>query len=389
MEQMLSFSNIARAKNWLLNSGIQNIAQDEKVRGGFGSWYDPQTKDYPYIFSEITGYALTTLLHLYYQEPSRGLVERCNLAVDWLANWATHPSGGIRTRYFHKGPPKMYTGYDWKNGTLYTFDTGMVLFGVTNLYRTKQKGSYFDYARRLGEFLLMMQKTDGGFYAYCLPQTDEKVDIPDKWSTQSGAYHAKLALGLLRLYDLTGEGRYRDAAIDACEFALKFQRPSGRFVTYCREGDTHLHPHCYACEGLLFAGQILNEPRFVEAARRGTRWSLTGQMESGGIPSMYYRGSKKFGKYERSDVLAQVLRLGALTLGDSYREQLARLKSRLLEFQVESEDSAADGGFRYGSDEDGTEYPHVNSWCTMFALQALRMRAAREKGEDLGLDFLI
>jgi len=390
MENLPLSEKLRKAQNWFYNSGIQNVDREESLNGGFNSWYDPKAKEYAYIFSEITGYALTALVHLHHHgDPRDDLLQRGELATAWLTKQATHPSGGVRTRYFYKEVPGMYTGYDWKNGTLYTFDAGVVLFGVTNLYKTQANPDYLNYARTVAEFILAMQKPEGGFYAYFLPTIPEKVDVPDKWSTQSGAYHTKLALGLLRLFELTGDERYREAAVNTCEFALNFQRPSGRFVTYRREGDTHMHPHCYSGEGLLFAGQFLNEPRYVEAARRAAAWSLNSQMASGGTPSMYYKSKKEFGPYERSDELAQVLRLSTLTLDDSYLPRMQKLRDRLLQFQVESDDPAADGGFRYGWDEDGTEYHHVNSWCTMFALQALQMLAQRESGLVPKCDFLV
>ena len=46
-----------------------------------------------------------------------------------------------------------------------------------------------------------------------------------------------------------------------------------------------------------------------------------------------------------------------------------KLKKRLIKFQNLNKEQK--GGFRYGYDDQGNKYEHINSWCTMFALQAL------------------
>ena len=53
---------ILSAKDWLVNSGIQNTKGDEI--GGFNAWYDLGANEYSYVYSEITGYGITTLLFL-------------------------------------------------------------------------------------------------------------------------------------------------------------------------------------------------------------------------------------------------------------------------------------------------------------------------------------
>ena len=360
------------AKNWLLHSGIQSTSGDTK--GGFHSWYDGQ--GYPYVYPEITGYGITTLLYLNQLNLDKIFTERAELAASWLVNQAIHPCGGVR-------------GYDWRKGFVYTFDTGMVLFGIAHLYNETRKEKYIECARRLGDFLLGMQKSDGGFYAYFDPKKQEKVDIPDRWSKQAGAYHAKLALGLLKLFEITGDKRYKEGTYKLGEYALTLQQPDGRFVTFKKGGGTHIHPHCYAAEGLLFAGRYLSEPEFEEAARKATEWSFGNQMENGGVPSVYYLG-KRVERLERVDGLAQVLRLGLLTLDDSYRDRLAKLAERLSSFQNQSGDAAQRGGFRYGSDGEGNRPDCVNSWCTMFALQALKMYELKiVRGVNLSVDYLI
>lgn len=357
------------AKNWLLYSGIQNKSSNSQIDGGFNSWYDSETKSYAYVYSEITGYALTTLSYFYHLQPQEILLERARKAAHWLMNQATHPSGGIKTRYYlEKTEDK--TDFSKKERTLYTFDAGMVLFGACHLYKILKDKKYLEYAQKLAGFILSMRKPDGSFYALFDLVSKEKIDIPSKWSIQSGSFHAKLSLGLLSLFELTRNELYQKVAVKICDWSLRLQGSDGRFVTFRDSGDTHLHPHCYSAEGLYFAGKFLEKDKYLQAAKKAAEWAFSGQMDNGGIPSMYYKDSG-WGKWERTDALSQVLRLGVLTLGDDYKEKFNGMVDRILSFQSKSGDRHLNGGIKYGFDEEGKRLDHINSWCTMFALQAL------------------
>ena len=56
---------VKKTTDWVLYSGIQNTEGGLSKIGGFNSWFDTEKKNYRYIYSEITGYGLTTLAYLY------------------------------------------------------------------------------------------------------------------------------------------------------------------------------------------------------------------------------------------------------------------------------------------------------------------------------------
>lgn len=376
---------IELAKNWLLYSGIQNISEEKRFNGGINSWYDVNNKNYPYIFSEIIGYGITTLMFLDRIFLNPIFTERAELATHWLIDNATQEAGGIKTRYY-------YNKSDWENELLYTFDTGMVLFGVINLYLKTKKEEYLTYAKRLTDFLLSLQKEDGSFYAIYDPKTKEKIDKEDTWSTQSGSYHAKLSLGLLNLFDITKDEKYKKSAVNICKYALTKQELNGRFITFRGTKNTFLHPHCYSAEGLLYTGTYLKEKKFIDAAKKATTWALTSQLENGGIPNIYYEKQKSFSKHECTDEMSQVLRLGCLTLDKNYEEKLEELIERISQLQKSVGDKKVKGGFIYGFDIKGQKYEHLNSWCTMFALQAMifyKLYKENNLDTNMGLNLLI
>ena len=367
--------SIELAKNWLLNSGIQNLKGEHK--GAFNSWFDVNTKDYPYAYSEITGYAITTLLHLHELTKYTIFLERAKLAADWLSNKATHKSGGILCRYFYDKADFMGS---FENEEMFLFDSGMVLNGIINLYEITKEKKYLEFSKKLTDFMIGKQKQDGSFYAVYDAKNNKLTDSGDKWSTQSGAFHNKLAIGLLKLYEITKDEKYKDSAIKICDYSLKFFKEDGRVINFSKTGDSLFHPHCYTIEGLYVAGNYFKNNNYLESARKATRYLFNNQKKNGGIPQMFK--DNQFIEFERVDILSQTLRAGVLF--DIEKNKLERLKNRLLEFQ--NLDEKQKGGFRYGFDDKGNKYEHINSWCTMFALQALILY---ERSQDFNKFLLV
>lgn len=372
-----------RAAAWLLHSGIQNASGDRANAGGFNSWYDPSLGRYQYVYSEITGYGLAALAFLYAQNPSDALRQRAELAAHWLRVEATHPCGAVLTRKYYR-PEDASSDYSFESEVIYTFDNGMVVFGLMKWYALTRDEKFLNQAKKIARFLLSAQKNDGSFYPRYSARSGTFSESEEKWSTQSGSFLVKVGMGLSDLFDATAEKAYLDAARKSAEFALKKQTPDGRFISFQDTGGTHLHPHLYSCEGLLYAGERMQSSVYIDAAARGTRWALDLQLETGGLPSMVSADSRS--TVERSDTLAQALRLGAYFLkqgylGEPYKNKLRRLSDRLMSYQERG--GSQDGGFRYGP------APHINAWCSMFALQAIHYLRDAEAGIATRPDYLI
>lgn len=376
--------NINLAAEWLLSSGIQNISGPHA--GGFNGWYDIDKKSYPFVYSEITGYGITTLLFLNSLKNDGLFIKCAEMAAEWVMKCAMHSRGGVRARAYNTNPDNAYS---FDSNMLYIFDSGMVLSSLVNLYLATKKEPYLRAAIKIGNFLLSMQKKDGLFYAAYDANNDQRIDTQEKWSTQSGSYHAKLAIGLLDLYSANKDEAFKRSALDICNASLKEQQGNGRFITQQNEKSTHMHPHCYSAEGLLYAGIILEKNKFVRSAENAIRWALDNHLPTGGVPCKFV--DRKFIGHERSDTLAQVLRtalyLRNAGLMEQHDSKIERLRVRLLQFQ--KQDSKQRGGFFYGTELDGTKRNHINSWCSMFAIQSLVMYSHFKNRSKIGLNLFI
>ena len=356
MQKSTSFD---KARHWLLESGIQG------ENGAFSAWFDKGTAKHSFEYSEITGYGITALVYLSRVSEEKAALEKASKAMAWLEERAI-VEGGVLTRNYRdweNGNEK----FSFEGGNMLAFDTGMVLNGLVALYDETKDEKSLELAKCSAGFLLDRMFDGRKMHAVYSSREGKVEKAGDRWSTQPGSYHAKVAIGLLGLAGMTGEKKYEEAAVSLCDFALTKQAAEGRFVTNDTNNSTHLHPHCYSCEGLLFAGKKLSREDYVRAAEKAVEWAFDNQAEDGGVKP-FFDGS--WNENQRSDVLAQVLRLASALksmnlLQKVSSEKVAELEKRLLCFQDES------GGFLYGKELEGQERNCVNAWCTMFAMQAL------------------
>ena len=365
--------NIELARNWLLNSGIQNLGEIRDIEGtnlngSFNSWLDLNTNKYPFAYSEITGYAITTLLFLNHIEKDQEFLKRAKLAADWLINVKENnifPSIFSITNH----------NFQHKKDLAYLFDIGMVLNGLTNKYKATKEEKYLQESKRIANWFLELQKEDGSLPAIYNFKKNQIEDTDETWSTHSGSYHAKNSIGLINLYDLTKDQKYKNSAVKLCDYALTQQKENGRFISHI-EGGTNLHPHCYSAEGLLCTGIQLNNQNYINSALKATEWILKNEKDIK-IPRLY---TTTFNYNQRNDVLAQSLRLTIFLqkMGylQEYKTKTTKLLKKLIEFQHEQ------GGFMFGLDTNGNKLNHINAWTTMFALQALILHENEIRKED-------
>jgi hypothetical protein len=361
------------AIDWILRAS-QVQSDDPTLDGGFISWYDEQIQTPAYVYSEISGYMLSLLCSLWSRTGNEAVLSSAIQAGDWFLRTAHEPTGGFRC-LFSIGT----TRFDAKKDLIYTFDCGVILSGLVNLYRVTGQIRYLAASVTLGDWLInRMQKRTGAFLPLYDVAGDSYPENNAEWSLCSGSYHTKVAIGLINLFDVTQAEKYKRSAVAACDFALGFQQPDGRFVTFPDEGGTNLHPHCYSAEGLWVVGSYLKRTDYLEASARATAWAWCQQSSEGLIPRHHHNGENMYS--ERVDILCQAVRLAVIhraegRLPAALDVQIERLIPIILRNQSLSSDSNAHGAFYFGRQSNGEITRHANTWVTQFAIQALTLYA--------------
>jgi len=372
---------------WLLHSGVR--IKNGPNCGGLYGWKNLNPPSYPFIYSETTGYAITSYAYIYTELPK---YEAALYAAKDSANWLI---SNLYKKYKSSSVFLMQAGiveaanFDQKgdlSNQTYAFDNGIIIIGLLNLYKITKDQSILSAAEKMVKSLIDMffdgSKLVAVLDGLCKPieSTNLRDEYGVKWSSVSGPYHAKLSLCLLELSSLTNNNYYATISDSLCKFALKFQEADGRFITNPdQKSVTYIHPHLYACEGLIYHGIRQSNEIYTTAGIRGLIWAI-GQINpsTGGLP----RNTKERST-EQSDCLAQLLRLSIICHSkiqelmkknsfDSIDNIIEKLHLRLLDFYIS--EGVDRGGIRYQLPLDT-----ACSWCTMFTMQALRLWTKRKE----------
>jgi hypothetical protein len=251
----------------------------------------------------------------------------------------------------------------------------MIMVGLLNLHKLTGDLRFLRYSESIAKAIIqwfyesprMMAVVDQNFKPIVGNQDKEK-----KWSMVPGAYHSKLALGLLELADLTGEDSYRKVSYSICNSLKSWQTSDGRFITNPDTGITYLHPHLYACEGLIFSGLKDFKQEYLTMGLNGLKWAIKIMLSNGGVLPR----STLEKNVDQSDCISQLLRLLILCRPQLLEEinfrahslldkVIEKLHLRLLDFYIP-----------FGYEDEGAMKYQISmesacSWCTMFSMQAL------------------
>lgn len=362
-------------KRWLLGSGIQSS------EGGFYAWQDMKDKSSPYLYSEITGYAITMMCFLYKLTKDDVFLRSARNSARWIMQDALDSSGGVLTRDYLKDSVEHYS---FERGNIYSFDCAMVAFGMMKLFEITGDEEHLACAEKIVNFLnKKMLKPNGLYYPIFDIKKSTPYESTEKWSTQSGSFHCKLALSLCELASIKKEPSYVAMARRLIDASLENFYEEGRFITGSADKTSHLHPYSYTLEGMLFYANKTGDDSYNDTIRDAFDWMVNLQDESGGFPTRVFGDGRRSIAYSRSDIQSQILRLSYFIKSSFDRE---KLMAYLLELQ--NTDDGYKGGFIFGMDEHGVFQKHSNAWCSMFAIQALYLASGRAAG-DIVMDHLV
>jgi hypothetical protein len=306
---------------WLTNVSV--VQQD----GGVNSWVNDRHPGYRY--PEIAGLLLLLLSRegAAYGDVSDQIARA--LAED------VSPLGGIG-----------------RGGRDYTFDTAMALSGLLEHETVSGRVVEPGLTRRLADFL------DEALSARCASSGREgPAGDSRRWSRCYGSHLLKVSFSLCAYVERTSD-RHRLRHIGRLMEDLIPLYERGRFRNNRNSPETYLHAHCYAVEGLLCiqCRGLGDVGRIVSGA---ADWLTTIQDPDGGIPAWHDGQTRKGSSH--ADATAQAVRIWACLDPANYAEPIARSIGFLAGL------GSPCGGIRYCPGNYD-----VNTWATIFAIQAVR-----------------
>lgn len=242
--------HLEEAVAWLCRA--QDVTPDGGVARSYSLVYKPffGKKGWLGSYPETTGYIIPTLLDYAQFAGREDLRRRAIRMADWEIE--VQMSHGAVVGGTIDFPP-----------TPAVFNTGQVILGWCRVFRETGDARYLDAARRAGDYLVSCQNEDG---AWCRGSSR----FARRGST---VYNTRVSWGLVLLADLTGDARYREAAIRNLDWALSKQRANGWFADNCLDDPDRplVHTIAYAVQGILEAGIALGETRYIERAAETAR----------------------------------------------------------------------------------------------------------------------
>jgi uncharacterized protein YyaL (SSP411 family) len=364
------------ALTWLVNSEVRQPANAPKGLGGVKQGYNWKIRNYPYVYSEITGYAVSCFVNTYHWSGQTQYLDLAHQSAQFLLDIQDQTDH----QALHGAIPQ---GLSLPNLEVlpqyHSFDAAMCLQGLLDLNTIEPTPELRQSAQLIGDWLVtQMQQASGAFLSRYNATTGERTHNTGQVFDDGSCLHAKHAIGLLKLGRLTGDDRYTNAARRVCDWVLGLQDKDGAFWTTEGRGKVVSHSHCYATEGLLYASEAIKNERYREAAHRAGLWLLQAQNQDGSINIDYKQTWWRMGRritekvFPRrvSDATAQAIRIWLalyyIHSDQRFLKASHKAKKFLQRMQVSaSNDLNALGGLSYWPD-----HPMMYTWCVMFAIHA-------------------
>ena len=303
------------------------------------------------ISTEITGYAISTLLYLHAETGDSEYLQRAVTAARFLCREAwdgsampfeTDPTAEGRLTYF--------------------FDCGIVVRALLSAWRTTGEQEFLDVATSVAAAMAQdFRAPEGHYHAILSLPGKHPLECDDlRWSRSPGCYQLKSAMAWWELSAATGDTQFGEAYRHLLDCSLKSYNaflPGGSNPLKVVD---RLHAFLYFLEGLL---PCAGERRCAAVL-------------SDGIRLVEHHAAETRVQFERCDVYAQLLRIriyadwaGAVSLDWRAAQHEA---SALAAFQATDPDPRIGGGFYFGR-KDAVQVPYVNPVSTAFGLQALSL----------------
>jgi hypothetical protein len=238
------------ATRWLVR------AHDATTDGGVSYGYSLRG-GWKASYPETSGYIAETLFQLAEHFGDPGLALRATQICDWLLE-VQNPDGSFSN-------PALVG----RQGIV--FDTGQDLFGLLEGYRRTGNEKFLRAACQAGNWLVAV------------------ADSRDRWTRQTyrgipHVYNSRTAWALLKLNAVVAKSDYERVARANLDFALENQMPSHLFQHCAFEADTapFTHTIAYAIRGLLESSVLLNDPQYLDAAKRAAK-AVAGYLEPCGF----------------------------------------------------------------------------------------------------------
>ena len=373
-------TNTLELETWITSSGLAITDESSVNFGGVQSYYDEKNKKYSFLYPEIAGYFISTMCFLNNYHQNQNYTKLAKKSADWLINLHTKYGGIIQS-----------LSADSQSNLVYSFDTGICAKGILDCYELTQDTRYFEFGKTLVDFLSLEMINDDGTIKP-IKNIETQLYPSDKklWYNQNGCLHIKNAIPFLQMYKITNEKTYLDKAKLISDTYIEFQNTDGSISIHKGNNTIHMHTMCYALEGLLYSFNVTRDKKYLDCCYDALNWCIKMINDDGSI-NLWFNSKYSQSKtcYHISQLIRLLLLVGKIKQNDQYHNHVEKLMSFLLDLQAHSTDKRINGGFyeeSYKSMFGWKKRLHLNSWGSLFAIQALAWYQTKiDPDKDIGM----
>jgi uncharacterized protein YyaL (SSP411 family) len=156
-----------------------------------------------------------------------------------------------------------------------------VIFGWVRAYQETGREKYLESAAKAGRYLAEHQCADGAWRKNLSKYASNEMLFY--------TYNTRTAWALLVLAEATQSNVFKDAGIRNIEFALTQQQENGWFRSNCLVDSSQplLHTIAYCIRGILESGILLDNPHYVNRARKAADALMDKQRNDGSFPGCF------------------------------------------------------------------------------------------------------
>lgn len=251
------FSNqihVAAAIEWLM------CAQRANNDGGvaamfslFDGWHESYVETTGYIIPTIFNYAEYSKKDFY----RKRAIEMADFELISQHESGAFPGGG-------------------KKDLPIVFNTGQVVFGLCRTYEETKDAKYKIAAIKAADWLISVMDEDG-----CWRKHDYLNHIH--------TYNTRTAWSLLNVHKMTGDEKYKTAAIKNIDWSLTQQLSNGWFENngFYPEQEPLIHTIAYSIRGILESAIYTRKKRYLEAAIKAATPLVEAQREDGSLQGSF------------------------------------------------------------------------------------------------------
>jgi hypothetical protein len=157
------------------------------------------------------------------------------------------------------------------------FDTGQVIRGLHAIYKQTGQKKYLEAAIKSSQWVLNNETNKEGRWI------ENNASSVNPYTT---TYNIYAIVPIVELGIEIGNNDFKDVGLRAGDFTLKMQNSNGWFdgADFAGGKDSLLHTLAYTIDGLWDTGKLLNEEKFLSAARHALDGALSAMDEKGKIP---------------------------------------------------------------------------------------------------------